>query len=76
MELSGCRSGNKLFSVFVVALLPVYAWDCECARVGCKLNLAWLVQCPCQNDFAICLGEEQTDLAGLCLRIGSVCCSS
>ena len=67
MELSGCRSGNKLFSVFVVALLPVYAWDRGCAREECKLNLAWLVQCPYQNDFAMCLGEQQADLGGPCV---------
>lgn len=69
MELNGiiCRSGKKIFSVLVVALLPVYAGNHEYVRVGCKLNLAWLVQCVYQHNFAVCLGKQEADPASPCV---------
>lgn len=57
---------NIFFSIFVAALLPVYAWIRERAGEECEQNLAWLVQCPCQNDFAVCLGEQEADLSDPC----------
>lgn len=40
----------------------MYAWNHKCTREDGQLNLAWMVQSPCENSFAVCLGEQQADL--------------